>query len=239
MLLIVRAALFYLGYALVTIVWGGFWALFAWLLPYRTRFHVVIGLWTRYCLWWLRVTCGVRCRIDGLENLPERPCIVLSRHESTWETLFLQTLLAPQATLIKRELLRIPFFGWAFRTLRPIAINRKEPRAALRQLIREGGERLDNGVWVVLFPEGTRLAHGERRKFQPGGAALASATGHPIVLVVHDAGRFWPAHAVLKRPGTVQVLISKPIETRGCSTQEVQARVATEFDRLLGLLPAH
>src|SRR5690606_38978728 len=104
-----------------------------------------------------RLTCGIRARVLGRENVPDRPCIVLCRHESTWETLFLQQLFAPQATLIKRELLRIPFFGWAFRTLRPIAIDRRQQRKALRTLIDEGRARLEQGIWVVLFPEGTRM----------------------------------------------------------------------------------
>ncbi len=231
-----RAILFYCGYAAATVVWGTIGTLFGWLMPYRARFQFVIGLWTRFCLWWLRMTCGISHRVHGLENLPDRPCIVLCRHESTWETLFMQTLFAPQATLIKKELLQIPFFGWAFRSLRPIAIDRNEPRAALKQLIREGQQRLDNEIWVVLFPEGTRLPPGQLGRFQPGGAALAAATGAPVLLVGHNAGSCWPAHALVKHPGEIQVLISEPLETAGKTTKEIQQEAAARFQALMSRL---
>jgi len=237
MTMFLRSALFYLGYALATILWGSLGALIGWLIPYRTRFQFIIGCWTRFCLWWLKVTCGIDYRVRGLETLPSQPCIVLSRHESTWETLFLQTVFAPQATLIKRELLWIPFFGWAFRTLRPIAIDRRDGRKALRQLVQEGRDRLEQGIWVVLFPEGTRLQAGERGKFQAGGAALAAASGSPVVLVAHNAGSFWPARAFRKFSGTIDAVVSAPIDTTGLSSKDIQ-RLATErLDAMMAELP--
>lgn len=236
-MLTLRAAFFYAGYALVTIVWGALGTVFGWMVPYRQRFELIVGCWTWFCLLWLRLTCGIRHQVAGLENLPERPCIVMCRHESTWETLFLQQLFRPQSTLIKRELLRIPFFGWAFRTLRPIAIDRKQPRQALRTLIREGQARLDDGVWVVLFPEGTRMPADQLGKFQPGGAALAAASQAPVVVVAHNAGSYWPAHQFHKRPGQVQVVISQAIQTAGRSSKEIQAEVAETFDTLMAGLP--
>jgi 1-acyl-sn-glycerol-3-phosphate acyltransferase len=234
---VVRAIAFYVGYTLVTIIWGSLGTVFGWLLPFRLRFRMIIGCWTGFCLWWLRVTCGIRHRIHGLEHLPTEPCIVLCRHESTWETLFLQQLFSPQSTLIKRELLHIPFFGWAFRTLRPIAIDRRQQRKALRTLISEGKQRLDDGIWVVLFPEGTRMPAGQSGRFQPGGAALAAATGAPILLVAHNAGSFWPAHAFHKRPGEIQVLIGTPLETAGRTSKEIQAACAEAFEGLMQRLP--
>ncbi|MGA1371588.1 MAG: lysophospholipid acyltransferase family protein [Pseudomonadales bacterium] len=233
---VIRAATFYVGYALITIIWGSLGVLFGWILPFRARFAFIIGGWTRICLFWLRLCCGISAQISGLENLPKKPCIVLSRHESTWETLFLQTLLAPQATLIKRELLWIPFFGWAFRLLKPIAIDRSDGRKALRQLVSEGKARLDAGFWVVLFPEGTRLAHAQTGKLQPGGAALAAASGAPIVIFAHDAGRYWPAHAFLKSPGVVQGSFSTPIMTAGMTSKAIQAMVSDELDRMMASL---
>lgn len=237
-MLSLRAVLFYTGYTLATMIWGSIAVLVGWLLPYRRRFRFVIGYWTGFCLFWLRLTCGIRHRIHGLEHIPERPCIVLCRHESTWETLFLQQLFSPQATLIKRELLHIPFFGWAFRLLRPIAIDRKRQRQALRTLIDEGTRRLADGIWVVLFPEGTRMPPGESGRFQPGGAALAAATGAPILVVMHNAGSFWPAHAFRKRPGEITVSIGAPIATEGRSSKEIQAAVLQEFEALKARLPA-
>jgi 1-acyl-sn-glycerol-3-phosphate acyltransferase len=141
--------------------------------------------------------------------------------------------LAPQATLIKRELLWIPFFGWAFSLLRPIAIDRSDGRKALRQLVTEGKSRLDAGLWVVLFPEGTRLQHGESGKLQPGGAALAAASGAPIILFAHDAGRYWPAHAFKKTPGVIRGCFSKPLSTTGMTSKAIQSMVADELQTLM------
>lgn len=210
-----RSVLFYLGYATLTIVWGTLSVLVGWVLPHRARFQFIIGIWTRLCLWWLRVTCGIRYRITGLENIPDQPCVVLCRHESTWETLFLQTLLAPQATIIKRELLWIPFFGWAFALNKPIAIDRSSPRAALRRLIKVGQDRLNERIWVVLFPEGTRMPTGEVGRFQAGGASLAVAADAPILVIAHNAGSHWPAHQLIKIPGTIEVRIAEPIRPNG------------------------
>jgi len=220
---VLRALLFYVGYAALTIVWGSLSVLVAWTIPFRARFHFVIGVWTRLVLGWLRVTCGVDHVIEGREHLPPRACVVFVKHESTWETLFVQTLFAPQATIIKRELLHIPFFGWAFRLLKPIAIDRKDGRGALRTLIREGKRRLEEDIWVVLFPEGTRVPVGETRQFQIGGPALAEASGAPVVVVAHNAGDLWPAHRMRKYPGTIKVLISPPIATMGRRSKEIKA----------------
>ena len=221
-----RALVFYTGYTLVTVLWGIVSVLIAWALPYRARFAFIVGAWTRACLWWLKVTCGVRWEITGAEHIPETPCIVMCRHESSWETLFLQTLFAPQATLIKRELLWIPFWGWAYRLLRPIAIDRSKPRTALRALVEAGSRRLEEGIWVVLFPEGTRMPPDEPGAFQPGGAFLAAATAAPVLVVSHDAGTYWPAHSFRKRPGTIRFTVAPPLETAGKSSKEVNADAA-------------
>lgn len=233
---LLRALLFYLGYAASTVIWGAISVLCAWLLPYRARFAFVVGIWTRFNLWWLRITCRVTWQIEGLDNLPDTPCIVMVRHESTWETLFLQTLFAPQATLIKRELLWIPFFGWAFRLLRPIAINRNHPRRSLRRLVEEGARRLAAGTWIVLFPEGTRMPPGHTGRFQAGGGALAAATGAPIVVVAHNAGDHWPAHALAKHAGTIRVLIAPPIQVAGQSSKAVSAEAQRAMARLMARL---
>ncbi len=223
MFVAVRALAFYLGYIIVTVIWGSLAVIVAWPFPYRLRFQFVIGVWTRMVLAWLRLCCGVRVRIEGAQNIPAAACVVLVKHESTWETLFVQSLFAPQATLVKKELLNIPFFGWAFRLLRPIAIDRTDPRGALRSLIREGTARLDQNIWVVLFPEGTRVPPGERRDFQAGGAALAESSGRDILVVAHNAGDYWPAHSFAKRAGTITVRICPPIPTQGKRRKEINA----------------
>lgn len=222
-MIMLRSVLFYLGYSLATLIWGTLSVLIGWVLPSRARFQFIIGGWTRICLWWLKVTCGVRHEIIGRENIPEDPCVVLCRHESTWETLFLQTLLAPQATIIKRELLFIPFFGWAFALNKPIAIDRGTPRSALKRLIQVGKERLAERIWVVLFPEGTRMPSGEIGRFQIGGAALAAAAESPVLVIAHNAGDHWPAHELGKRAGTIQVKIMPPFQTNGRDSKSIIA----------------
>ncbi|MDE0223819.1 MAG: lysophospholipid acyltransferase family protein [Gammaproteobacteria bacterium] len=216
-----RAALFYLGYIVATIIWGSLSVAIAWSMPPKARFSFVIGAWTRFVLWWLSISCGIRVQVRGREHLPDTPCILLVKHQSTWDTLFAQTLLSPQTTLIKRELLWIPFFGWAFSLLKPIAINRHARVGAFRQLMKTGAERMAAGFSVTLFPEGTRMPWGKQGRFHPGGAALASTTGAPVVVVAHDGGRYWPAHRFMKNPGTIEVRISPPIETKGEKAQKI------------------
>lgn len=222
-LAVARALAFYAGYASITVFWATLSICVAWALPLAKRYRLVVGCWTRAALWWLKVTCGVRARVHGLENLPTEPCILLTKHQSTWETLWVQTLISPQTTLVKRELLRIPFWGWAYALTRPIAIDRSSPSEALRQFIKIGQDRLRRGMTVTLFPEGTRLPPGAKRKFHRSGAALAAATGTPVVVIAHNAGRFWPARKFLKRPGVVTAEISAPFETKGKSPNEINA----------------
>ncbi len=231
-----RSLLFYLGYMVITIGWFFPSLLLAWCLPMRARFFLVAQCWSGLVLGWLRLTCGIRYVVEGQEHIPAEPCVVLCRHESTLEILFLQWLFAPQATLLKRELLKIPFFGWGLRLARPIPIDRSDPRSALRTLIRVGRQRLDEGLWVVLFPEGTRLRHTERARFQSGGAALAEASGRPLLVVSHDAGRYWPARALVKYPGTVRVRVTAPIYPQDDNSKSLNrkamARMQMELDAL-------
>ena len=227
MIAAIRAALFYAGYAACTILWGSLSVAVGWMLPAKARFHFIIGAWTRMALAWLAWCCGIRAEVQGRENLPQEPCVLLVKHQSTWDTLFVQTLVRPQTTLIKRELLWIPFFGWAFAVTRPIAIDRKAPRQAYRRLLEQGAQRLASGMSVTLFPEGTRVPWGEQRPFQPGGAALAARAGCPVVAVAHDGGRYWPAHSFSKRPGTVRVRISEPIPATGKKHSEINELAET------------
>ncbi len=222
-----RAAAFYTGYAGFTVIWATLSLLVVWPLPLAHRFRVVVGCWTRIALWWLRVTCGVGVRVRGIENLPSKPCILLVKHQSTWETLWVQTLASPQTTLIKRELLHIPFWGWAYALTRPIAIDRAAPGTALRQFIELGKDRLRRGMTVTLFPEGTRLPPGASHKFHRGGAALAAATGTPVVVIAHNAGTFWPARQFAKRPGAVNVEISPPFDPTGKKSSEINTLCET------------
>ncbi len=219
----IRSLAFYIVYVVATVIWGGFWTLFGLLLPYRARFVVIINWWSRFVLLWLRITCGIHCKIEGLEHIPDQPCVVLARHESTWETIFLQSLFVPQTTVVKRSLLHIPFFGWPLRLLRPIAVDRNKPREALLTLGKEGARRLQQGIWVVLFPEGTRCPVGEIGRFGPGGAYLCQTTGAPCLVIGHNSGRHWPPHQLTKYPGEIRLKITPLIDTSGKTAKEINA----------------
>ena len=222
----------------MTVFWATLSVLVGWAMPLRRRYDFIIGVWTRTALWWLKATCGIRVRVEGLERIPKDPCIFLVRHESTWETLWVPTLASPQAPLVKRELLRIPLWGWAFAMVRPISIDRAKPTTALRQFIARGKDRLDRGMYIALFPEGTRLRSGKRGKFYRGGAALAAATGAAVIVIAHNAGRVWPARRFLKYPGEIVVQISEPIQAQGRKSSEINQLcedwLNQEMDRLDG-----
>ncbi len=231
--MLLRSFLFYCGYVPLTVVWGTLSVLVGWSLPFNHRYQFIIGCWTKFSLWWLRITCKIDHVIVGEEHLHNGPCVLFVKHQSTWEALFIQTLVSPQTTLIKKELLWIPFFGWAFALLRPIAIDRTRPLGALRQLIDQGCSRLNDGIWVTLFPEGTRLDSGNTARLQPGGAALASASGKPVIVVAHNAGRYWPAHSFRKHAGTIEVRISAPISSVDKKPKDINKLAAEWLDQTM------
>jgi 1-acyl-sn-glycerol-3-phosphate acyltransferase len=193
-------------------------------LPYRWRYRFITG-WTRFNLWVLEAICGMRCEVQGLENIPAQAGVVMAKHQSAWETLALQRWFSPQTWVLKRELLWVPFWGWGMAALEPIAINRAAAGSAMRQVVSQGAKRLEQGRWLVIFPEGTRVAPGERGRYQPGGAVLAQKLGATVVPVAHNAGEFWRRKSFLKRPGTIQVRIGPPIATAGRSAKEILREV--------------
>src|SRR2546421_10594129 len=172
-----RSALFALALLLVTPPYA-ILALATFALPPMTRYRIISG-WSRLVIRLARRILGIQWRIEGREHLPARPAVILSKHQSAWETLAFQLIFPPQVHVLKRELLWIPFFGWGLALMSPIAIDRTRGLAALRSMARRGAERLAQGFWVVVFPEGTRVAPGERRAYQLGGAGLAPAGGAP------------------------------------------------------------
>ena len=185
----------------------------------------VISLWARMMVVAAEAVCGIHYRVIGAENIPRLPCIILAKHQSAWETLAFQLIFPPQVWVVKRELLWIPFFGWGLAMLAPIAIDRGSGARALRQMLEQGADRLARGLCIVIFPEGTRVAPGARRDYQPGGAWLASKTEAPVVPVAHNSGELWRRNAFLKYPGTITVSIGAAIDTRGLAPGEINRRV--------------
>jgi len=205
-----RSLLFALAQMLVTPPYALF-ALCTFALPRMTRYRLISG-WSWLMIRMARAILGIEWRVEGKEHLPSRPSVILSKHQSAWETMAFTLIFPPQVHVLKRELLWIPFFGWGLALMSPIAINRSRGMLALRAIARRGRERLAQGFWVVVFPEGTRVAPGAQREYHPGGAWLACAAGAPVVPVAHNAGLLWPRNAFLKRPGTVTVRIGPPID---------------------------
>ncbi len=193
-------------------------------LPPLSRYRIISG-WAHLMLFLLRVICGVRYRVLGAEHIPKIPSIVLSKHQSAWETLAFQQIFPPQVWVLKKELLRIPFFGWGLAMTSPIAIDRSSGKAALKQIVIQGRDRLKQGFWIVIFPEGTRIAPGEKGKYGIGGAWLATHVDAPVVPVAHNAGEFWSKDAFVKLPGTITVSIGAPINSAGMEPGELNARV--------------
>ena len=188
--------------------------------PIRVRVGI-IKVWIVLNLAWIKLTCGLGYEVEGLENIPEDGFIVMSKHSSTWETISLQLFFRPMVWVVKRELTYIPFFGWGLKAMNAIAINRGTGRKAIRQLIEEGRQRMDEGRIVMLFPEGTRVLPGQYKPFKLGGAILAEKTGYSILPVAHNAGEFWPRHSWIKWPGTIKLVIGKPIHPQGKKPDQI------------------
>ncbi len=193
-------------------------------LPFRLRSRVG-RTYAAYVIGTLKALCGVDYQVKGRENIPAGAAIIFSKHQSTWETYALQLLFPAQVWVLKRELMWVPFFGWGMAMLKPISIDRSSGRKAIKQIIKQGKERLDAGIWVTIFPEGTRIAPGTYKRWGMGGAILAEESNYPIVPVAHNAGEFWGRREFVKRPGTIQVVIGPVIEPRGRKAAEISAEV--------------
>ena len=219
--IVLRSLLFSIGQVLITLAFTPF-AVLAMALPYRLRYRTLVQ-WTFLNVWWLERTCGLTHVLEGAENIPETPTVVMCKHQSTWETINLPRYFSPQVWVLKRELLRIPVFGWGLAALRPIAIDRAAGREAFEQVLEQGSERLRAGLWVVVFPEGTRVAPGQRARYRLGGATLAASTGFPVVPVAHNSGDYWGRNRFIKYPGTIRLVIGPTISAHGRTALEINA----------------
>lgn len=220
-----RSLLFWLLLAPLTLVFACL-VLLAFFLPLSVRWSI-ISVWVRIVLWWLEASCGLRFEVKGRENIPDTPAIVLSKHQSMWETIALQSIFPQLVWVAKQELKWLPFFGWGLQLMKTIFINRGAGRSAVQQLAKQGKQRLDEGLWIVIFPEGTRVAPGTKARYRIGGAVLAEQSGYPIVPVAHNSGEYWPRRSLTKRQGTVQVRIGKPITTEGKPAQQILDEVSS------------
>ena len=215
-------------YAIAGILWAP--------LPLHVRYKLTTG-WSRLALWGARVICGIRWQVKGVENLPDGPAIILSKHQSAWETLYLVSKMPRDVCFVyKRELHWVPFFGWGLASLNMIPIDRSKGRDAFEQVLRQGRARLQEGRWPLLFPEGTRIAPGKMGRFKMGGALLASRAGAVVIPIAHNAGECWPRNAFIKRPGLVTLSIGPTISPEGLTPEElnqkVQAWIEGEMRRL-------
>lgn len=196
--------------------------------PFSFRIRYATGSsWAKLNGLLLRYLCKLDYRVEGTENIPHGAAIVLCKHQSTWETMLLQKILPPQHWVAKRELLYVPFFGWGLALLETIAIDRRAGRHAMEQLVERSKIKLDQGRWIVIFPEGTRVNPGVKQRYKIGGAVLASQVDYPVLPIAHNAGEFWPKHSFIKYPGTITVRIGKPMNCKGRKPEEIMGEVET------------
>lgn len=211
---------FYTGYVSLMLTLGVSLALLAVPFPLKQRF-TILNIYNKLQLVWLRISCGVKYQIEGLENLPQQSFVLAANHQSEWETLALQTLQTPLCTVLKQELLKIPVFGWGLRLIKPIPLDRSKPSLMLRKVLAEGEDRLKNGLPVLIFPQGTRVKPGQNKPFSKSAALLACRAGVPLVAVAHNAGEIWNPKHWVKNSGLITLRISPAIATENKTPDEV------------------
>ncbi|WP_048307993.1 1-acyl-sn-glycerol-3-phosphate acyltransferase [Halomonas sp. PR-M31] len=230
-----RSLIFYLVYFLAILFFGLVCLPITPLLPLRARYKL-LNLYNHFIIAWFALICGVRYEVHGREHVPTGPVVILANHQCEWETLFLQVLKPPVCTVLKQELLRLPLFGWALRLLHPIALDRSRPARAMKQVLSQGPMRLKEGLSVLIFPEGTRVEPGQRRRYNKSGAVIACRAGVPVMPVAHNGGERWPGRHWVKNPGRLTVVVGEPIATQGRTPEEVLVRVEEWIESQLTLI---
>jgi 1-acyl-sn-glycerol-3-phosphate acyltransferase len=237
-MILLRSLIYFAAMVVSVVLFGLGITLFGGILPGRFS-DLMATRWGRVNLWLQRVICGLDYRLEGAEHLPEGPCIVMSKHQSTWETIGLRGILKPeQSWILKQELTRIPIFGWGLRFVRSIPIDRSAGRRAVAQVVEQGIARLNEGRYVIIFPEGTRTAPGTRRKYGLGGGVLAERSGAVVIPIAHNAGVFWRRRGVKKFPGTIQVMIGPPVQSAGRKAAEIVQEIEAWIEARQQELPS-
>ena len=223
-MIFLRSFIFYIGYLGSGLLASFLACMLGPFLPLKTRLKY-FSLWPRFVNWFLYVTCNIKLIFEGEENIPIQPCVIVSNHQGQWETFSMQYLFHPLCTLLKRELLYIPLWGWAMSLLHPIAINRSKPKQAILQTLNEGSKRLQEGLFVLLFPEGTRVEAGKVGNYARSSFELAKRNKVKVLPICHNSGDCWPAHKFIKQPGTIKLIIGKPVKVVDSkkSAEEVKA----------------
>ena len=233
-----RSLIYFVLMALSIIIYGLPLSLVALLIPIPAR-NRLANNWARVNLFLLKHTCGLDYRVQGKEHLPDGAAIIMSKHQSTWETISLRHIIGgKQSWVLKRELMWVPIFGWAMFFMSPIAINRKAGRKAVKQVVTQGTDYLDKGHRIIIFPEGTRTPFGSHGRYGVGGALLAEHSGHAVIPVAHNAGLFWARRGITKHPGTIDVVIGEPIETQGKSAKQIIREVEAWIESTMKTLPS-
>lgn len=236
--LFLRSLLFLLLVIIATIIWSPLCFLFA-PLPYNQRYYMT-SRWNMFVMWAARAVCGIRYQVKGYENLPDAPVILLSKHQSAWETIFyLYFMPRPLVYVFKKELQYIPFFGWAIALMRMIPIDRSKGKDAFAQVVVQGRRRLADGQWIIMFPEGTRMPVGKKGKYKGGGTRLAIETNTPVVPIAMNSGECWPKNSFIKKPGTITVSIGKPISPEGLNAIELMQRVEDWIESEMRVISPH
>ncbi|HEU0199664.1 MAG TPA: lysophospholipid acyltransferase family protein [Burkholderiaceae bacterium] len=239
MLLTLRSALYMVAlivtvipYAIACLLWAPF-------LSVHRRYRLTIG-WPKLAIFFARWILGIRWEVEGWDNLPDSPAIILPKHQSAWETLWLPSYMPRDLTFVyKRELHRVPFFGWGLGLLKMINIDRSRGQVAFEQVVEQGREKLAEGRWIVIFPEGTRTPPGSLKRYKTGGARLAVRTGAVVVPIALNSGECWPRHAFIKRPGLIRIVICKPISPVGKTADELAALVESAIETEMRRLAPH
>ena len=227
-----RSFIFYIGYLSSGVLASVVACLIGPFIGLNQRLKL-FSLWPKFANWFLHATCNIKVEIIGEENLPKEPCVVVSNHQGQWETFSMQYLFHPLSTLLKRELLFIPLWGWAMSMLNPIAINRAKPKEAILQTLKEGSDRLSKGMYVLLFPEGTRVKAGRVGKYARSSFELAKRNQVKVLPLCHNSGDCWPAHRFIKKPGIITLNIGKPfyVEDSKRSAEDVRAWVEKNLNK--------